>query len=78
MIYFMFFTYILVTPKIPPSHKKQARNEIRACLLKHLKPLIYAVFCLFEVSIEKTLKCFAVSSLVASHFVNGVVDGVKT
>ena len=36
-------------------------------------------FCLrLEVSIEKTLKSLAVTSLVAGHFVNGVGNGGET
>ena len=33
-------------------------------------------FVLFEISVQKTLESLSVTSLVAGHFVYGVVDGV--
>ena len=33
---------------------------------------------LLEVTIQQTFKCFTVSSFVASHLVDGVVDSVET
>ena len=35
------------------------------------------VRCLLEVTLQQALECAAMTGLVASHFVNGVVDGVQ-
>ena len=45
---------------------------------KVLKTLDFTRFFLLEISLKKTLKCLAVSGLVAGHFMDGVVDGVQT
>lgn len=69
--------YPLLWPKIPPNIKnRHGKLSVPAGLIGQ-KLLFYAVFRLFEVSCEQAFKCFAMASLIAGHFMNGIVDCIK-
>ena len=57
-------------------YEKQARILSVPVWLIAKKPVLCG-FLLFEVSVEEALECLAVTSFVASHLVNGVVDMAK-
>ncbi len=70
----------LITDRILLGKDKNADGKL-LCMKKPLGVFIrrgFFLFILFEIAVEQAFERLAVASLVASHLVHGVVDGVKS